>query len=399
MKNRLFTALPRQISPTKVLRYALMLVLIGIGLVYLFSESHHLSTNDFFKYWSSSRINFMGGNPYSPEDLLQEQRLAGWNEVEPKLMEYPPWIFPLVIFFGVLSHTVAQLLWLLFEISILLYCSRQLWIWYKGPLEKRWMALVIPFIFAPTILVLELGQITPLMLLGVIGFAYFIDHSHNDWLAGASLVLVSIKPQLLFVFWIAVICWIIQQHRWKVLAGAGVSVLLLMFITMLFNPQVISQYLGMLQTNPVSMWATPTIGSYLRLFWLGTESFWPQFVPAVIASLCFLVYWLKFHDSWNWSRSLPILLLVTMISSPYTWTYDLVLLLPAIILGSVWLVENGKRWSTYLLSGFFLLISIMDLALHTRLNDFWFIWVAPMMLIWYLLVYKQNVNLRVRSIT
>jgi hypothetical protein len=170
-----------------------------------------------------------------------------------------------------------------------------------------------------------------------------------------------------------------------------------MFITMVFNPQVISQYLVMVQTNAVSVWASPTIGMYLRLFWLGTESFWPQFVPAVIAGLCFLVYWLKFHDSWNWSKALPILLLVTMITSPYTWTYDLVILLPAIIQGSVWLVENGKRWSTYLLAGFFLLISILDLALHTRVNDFWFIWVAPMMLIWYLLIYRQRTSLRARS--
>lgn len=86
-----------------------------------------------------------------------------------------------------------------------------------------------------------------------------------------------------------------------------------------------------------------------------------------------------------------------MITSPYTWTYDLVILLPVIIQGSVWLVEYGKRLSTYLLAGFFLLISILDLALHTRLNDFWFIWVAPMMLVWYLLVYKQRSNLTVGS--
>ena len=398
MKHRSIASLSRQLSSTKVLRYALMLVLIIIGLAFLFSESHHLSTNDFIEYWSGSRINFMGGNPYSPVDLLQEQKLSGWQEVEPKLMVYPPWIFPLVIFFGAFSRSVAQMLWLLFQIGILLFCSHQLWILYRGPVEKRWMALLIPFIFAPTIMVLELGQITPLMLLGVIGFTYFIDHSRNDWLAGASLVLVSIKPQLLFVFWIAVICWIIQQRRWKVMIGAGVSVILLMLITMVFNPQVISQYLVMLRTNAISVWASPTIGMYLRLFWLGTENFWPQFLPAIIAGLCFLVYWLYHHASWNWSKDLPILLLVTMITSPYTWTYDLVILLPAIIQGVIWLVGNGKRWSSYLLAGLFLLISILDLFLHTRLNDFWFIWVAPMVLVWYLLVYKQNMNLRERSI-
>jgi len=397
MKKRSLATLSRHISSTKVLRYALMLVLVGIGLAFLFSESHHLSTNDFIEYWSGSRINFMGGNPYSPVDLLQEQKLSGWPEAEPKLMVYPPWIFPLVILFGAFSRSVAQMLWLLFQIGILLFCSHQLWILYRGPVEKRWMALIIPFIFAPTIIVLEFGQITPLILLGVIGFVSFIDHSRNDWLAGASLVLVSIKPQLLFVFWIAVIFWIIQQRRWKVLIGAVVSVSILMLITMLFNLQVISQYLVMLQTNAVSVWASPTIGMYLRRFWLGTENFWPQFLPPVIASLCFLLCWLKFHDSWNWLRSLPVLLLVTMITSPYTWTYDLVILLPVIIQGSVWLVEYGKRLSTYLLAGFFLLISILDLALHTRLNDFWFIWVAPMMLVWYLLVYKQRSNLTVGS--
>jgi hypothetical protein len=108
----------------------------------------------------------------------------------------------------------------------------------------------------------------------------------------------------------------------------------------------------------------------------------------------FIYYWIKHHSSWSWINELPILLLVSQITSSYTWTYDQVILIPAVIQATVWILSDWKRWSTLFLAIFYLSINILDLILHRTLSDFWFIWMAPAFLIWFLLIRWQYLNPR-----
>ena len=84
-------------------------------------------------------------------------------------------------------------------------------------------------------------------------------------------------------------------------------------------------------------------------------------------------------------KDLPIVLLVSLLTSPYAWTYDQVILVPAVIQATIWLLDARKRWSTLLLASLYLGINILNLGLHMRLSDFWFVWMVPVLLIWYLL--------------
>jgi len=370
---------------SKVIRYPILLILLALGLFFLFREAHHLSGNDFIEYWSATRINLEGGNPYSPDELLKVQKQGGWIHQQPKLMVYPPWTFSIVIIFGLFEYSHAQLLWLLCQIGVILYCANKIWALYGGQVKQQWVAWVIPFIFAPTILVLGIGQITPLLLLGIIGFISFIEKHRNDYIAGVFLTLVLIKPQVIYIFWIALLFWIVEQRRWLILVSSGVSLLFLILLALIFNPNVIKQFLEMMQANLISQWASPTIGAYLRFFWLGTDIFWPQYLPAIFGGLWFLVYWFKHHSSWHWLKELPILLFVSILTTPYAWTYDQVILVPAVIQATIWLLNARKRWVALLLACLFLGINILDLGLHMRLSDFWFVWMVPVLLIWYLL--------------
>jgi hypothetical protein len=125
---------------------------------------------------------------------------------------------------------------------------------------------------------------------------------------------------------------------------------------------------------------------------LGIDKFWLQFVAPVIAILWFAYYWHKHHHTWFWLNEVPILLLVSTVSAPYTYTYDQIILIPAIIQAVVWLVLDWKRWSTLIFAMLFLIINILDLVLHMRLSDFWFIWMAPALFIWYLLIRRMYAN-------
>jgi len=367
-------------------------VYILITLAPTLSQSKYLPSDDFVPYWAGGKLNLVGENPYDAQKKESVQIAAG-GEPSSKypiaIMLSPPWALPIVMPLSALDYPLSRLIWLLISIACLVICAQLLWRFNKGSPQKLWIALVAILIFGPTISVLESGQFTPLILLGITGFLFFTISHQNDWVAGACLALATIKPQVAFIFWIALLFWVIKECRWKIIISCFVTILLMTLIAMAFNHHIIQQYLGMMENSYIPQLATPTIGAYIRFFWLGIDKFWLQFVPAIFAGLWFLVYWKKHGNSWVWLYELPILLFVSQISAPYTYTYDQVILMPAIILAIIWLVAAKLRWSTIIFACVFIGITILDLILHMRLDDFWFIWMAPTLFIWFLLIRRQ----------
>lgn len=370
-----------------MIRTTVLLIALLVCLFLLIKEIHDLRFNDFIEYWSAAKTIMTGGNPYNPDELIVFQNQGGLIYTQPIMMYNPPWTLAVIALFGFFDRPFGQLIWLLLNTSILLFCAVQIWKIYKGQSNQRWISWLVAFIFAPTILVLELGQITPFLLLGLIGFLTFITTKKKDWAAGLCIVLVSIKPQLTIIFGVALLLWIIQQRRWLILFSAIIAILFLTGIAMAFNPHIIPQYLETMSSGWIIPHATPTIGAYLRFFWLGTNNLWPQYVPAFIGVIWFIYYWNKHKNSWHWETEIPLLLLVSVVISPFAWTYDYVILLPVIIQAMSWIAQDWKRWSSRLMVSIFFLISILDLILHIKLNEFWFIWMPICLFIWYLLVH------------
>ena len=54
----------------------------------------------------------------------------------------------------------------------------------------------------PTLIALRMGQISPLMLAGLVGFLYFLRHERG-WLAGLALLPATVKPHLFHLVWLA----------------------------------------------------------------------------------------------------------------------------------------------------------------------------------------------------
>jgi Glycosyltransferase family 87 len=371
------------------LRYLLLVILIIIGGLFLSRFSRQIRTNDFIEYWSAGKLILQGGNPYSQSEMKQIQMTEPITIAPPIMMFNPPWTLPVVIPFALPARPLGQILWLIAQIGAVMISANLLWQLYGGRPEQRWIGLLATFIFASTILVLEIGQITPFILLGITGFIYCVERDKNDLAAGAFLALVAIKPQIAIIFMTAVLCWVIQQRRYKIILGAGLAVALLLVFTMILNPHIIQQYILSLKANQIVDSATPTIGSYLRLFWVGVSSFWIQFLPSGLGVLWLIYYYFTRRESWNWLSELPIILLVSLITSPYVWTYDQVILLPAILLVFIWIAREGKHRSALILIALFVLINVLNFTLHLKLSEFWFIWVAPALLGWFLLARWQ----------
>lgn len=359
----------------------------------------YLHSDDFIRYWASGKLNVQGENPYELARIIKLQEEAGDanSNISNAIVLNPPWAIALLMPFGLFDYYIGRLSWLFLSIALILISAIILWKIYSGNPKHRWFVILLVFIFAPTISVLEVGQIAAFVLIGITGFIYFTSVVRNDWMAGISLAIISIKPQLILLFWVALLFWIIQQRRWKILLSIIVTILSLTLVAVITNPHIVGQYLHMLQTYQISDWASPTIGAYIRYFWLETQQFWLQFLPVVLGGIWLIYYWYRHYETWNWVNELPIILLVSMILSPYSWTYDLVVLIPAVVLATIWIANDWKRWSTALMLIIFLGISILDLVLHMKLDDFWFIWVAPAVLIWFLLVrrlYPKSQNMK-----
>jgi hypothetical protein len=368
--------------------FLLAIAVIGlIRLAPILVTPQIIASDDYLRFWAGARLNLHGENPYDLARISQLQVEAGDTlSNQNSLMLNPPWAIALIMPFGLPAYPISRVIWLLISAALILLASQMLWRIYSGEPKLRWLAMLTVFIFAPTISTLEKGQVTCFILLGIAGFLYFIVIKRNDWLAGLFLAISTVKPQLILLFFMALIFWIIHERRWKILLSMVAAIFTLTLVSALFNPHVIQQYLSMLVTYQVSDWAVPTFGSYLRYFWLGLDQFWPQFLPFLLGLIWFAFYWKRHANCWNWAEQMPIILLVSILTSPYAWTYDLVVLLPAIILAVIWLIADRKSWSSILLLALFLLINILDLILHMKLDEFWFIWLAPALFIWYLAV-------------
>jgi len=143
----------------------------------ILNESSRISSQDYSQFWAAGRLNRAGENPYSPEKINEiKSRLSGLDE-SPQVVAIaynPPWALPIFMLFSLAEYTFSRLLWLILSIGILIYCANRIWRAYGGPERLRWVPLLMAFTLGPTLLLLRQGQLTPLVLLGVVGFLYHV---------------------------------------------------------------------------------------------------------------------------------------------------------------------------------------------------------------------------------
>ena len=315
------------------------------------------------------------------------ERAAG-RRTEVLLMWNPPWTLALAMPLALFSYPISRLMWLILSIMMILTATSWTWTLLGGSTQKRWLASVIAFTFFPTIIVLRNGQIGPVLLLGVAGFLHF-EHKKRYWLAGAFAALLAIKPHLLYLVCISILVWSIGRRRWGILGGGALILLSATLTAMMFNPHVITQYLSATVAESPLVWMTPTFGSLLRWL-LGFELKWLAFIPMVAGIFWLGLYGLRHRADWLWADRIPLLLLVSVVSAPFGWSFDQVVLIPALlqVMIQMFAISRGRIVYGGIIS--YLAINIAAFAIHARFHDFWLIWLAPALLIWYLLAQRWS---------
>src|ERR1700730_8736168 len=169
----------------KILRQLVAALIVLAGLLVI-SVTGHPGWKDYISYWSAGNLLIHHANPYSRPDVLALERTHGFPETRPLMMRNPPWALFLTAPLGFGNPAAGLFLWTLAAAGCIVAFIRLL----RVPPEDR--ALV--FLFAPVIAVFRTAQTSPFLLLGFCLFLYL--HRRRPFLAGASLLLMAIKPHL-----------------------------------------------------------------------------------------------------------------------------------------------------------------------------------------------------------
>ena len=300
--------------------------------------------DDFVAYWAAGRLNASGGNPYDSAQLLPLQRTANWTKDVAYRIWYPPWALPLLMPFSVVPYTVGRLLWFAVNSVALILCADRLWRYYGGDARHRGLAWIIGATFAPATLCWRTGQIGVVLLLGLVCFLS-LERDRRYLAAGAALTLAAIKPQLLYLFWIALLLWVVDRRRWPILLGAALTGLVLLVAACAPNPAVFREFFqNAISDQPYQ--PVSTLGTVLRMLSIGLsgrDRYWLQFLPSAVGAVWLTLYWRRHRPTWGWGKQLPVVLLACLTTASWAWVYDETVLLVAVIQIAAASIGNHAR--------------------------------------------------------
>ena len=332
---------------------------------------------DFAQYWTAAHLARQ--NPYSVQGVINLERSAGiLGSTTPMVLRNPPWAVVLVLPLSLVSYPVGYAAWTLLSIVVVAGCARAAWKLFD-PAPSVAPALLC-LLFGPTVVLLMLGQLTVLVLLGVTLFLTMVERK-RDWLAGASFLLLLLKPHVLALFLLAVSLWTIRCKRWAILVSAVLTLTTASVAALAINPHIFSQYRDFAGQFAREVIAYPNLGG---LFFTLTGRHSLAFRPQLLGVVWSAFYWYLRRASWDWKTDGVLVLLVSVCCSYYSFPYDQVLALPALI-GAF--ADGNRRvfLAGFLVTNLGYAAYISNIAGHFGFNYLFLWWTASGWLITYLL--------------
>ena len=374
----------------------ILVALCCIGLLQLWLASHdprHL--DDFLTYWTAGRLNAQGINPYDADRVLALQRDVGWPKPFAYRIWYPPWTIGLFMPLASMPQSTARFVWYLLSLGAVVVCADWLWRAYGGDPGKRGIAWLVAATFAPVPIVWKTGQVSPIMLLGIVGFLAGI-RADRPLRAGACLALAASKPQLAYLVWPALVLDATRTRDFRPVVSLAITIGFLLGVALIANPDVLAQFITLSRSESPHVALAPYVlpsapGTALRwvAVWLaGTDVPNLQFVPMLAGIAWLLWYWQRRGDHWSWLEDMPYVLLVSFATTSWCWVYDEALLLVPLIHAAVVLADH-RPWerSERLLVMAYVVTNVVILSANvSRAHASSYVWTQYAFLALYLLL-------------
>lgn len=372
----------------------LFIILVGMLLaIFVPIQRAEFGKIDFMPYWSASKILLAGGNPYDPSDLFKQQEiirsdLDNLRDVDPAWG--PPWTMLLISPLTWLEFEVAVRFWIFLNVSFVSLALYLLWEMLFRPADRKGLILTlgVGFLFGNTIRLIELGQFSAILLIAFVLYIWCIEREYDAW-AGISLIFLTIKPQITYLILAVIFIWAFRNRKWGIFTGfISLGLLLLIFLWIVF-PNWFGEYFKIMISIPGIPISYTTIGSFIESIF-GISTF--KYFGLLLLPLAFPLS--NYVGKAGWLTTLNLALLISIPLAPYGFSFDHVLLIPAVVQMLSW-IRNKKLPVNYAWGiGIGIVVSYgvvyYLMSIPSGLPYYWLIWPTFGMVILYLIVWFKN---------
>ena len=365
-------------SPLRMLAAALIVAFgycLVAAMVVMNVGSKNVTGSDFVEYWAAEQQIVHGGNPYDPVTTLQVEQAEGRTTNQTEVTFSPPVAFILALPLGYVNLKTGYILWTL---ALFTGFAASVWIlWLQHGCPNTLLHLLC-FAFAPALICILASQLGIFFLLGVALFLYL----HKTWpvLAGAALLPCALKPHLFVPVAVTLLLWTISTKAYRALAGFLIALVCSSALTLRLDTHIWSQYAQMMKTMSVMSAVSPTLSAHLRLL-IARNAAWVQFVPEIAACGWAAWYFWTRRTRWDWMEQGLLVLLVSVLCSPYGYFTDESVLLPAVLAGLYRARNSGRSLVPIaVMCG----AALIEMGETVRLAKPYYLWTTPAWLAWYL---------------
>jgi hypothetical protein len=315
----------------------------------IFDRAGNIKFQDFLQFPISARLIVQGqaDELYNDQVLATQIRDIVGRPTSVRLQYFygPQVALPWVPFAGL--PFLAQA-WMWVALSLLMYAACVYQLWKACPALSAYPGLLAlcAVAYPPLFHFFVRGQLSVIPLLCFTA-AYLAFAARREWLAGIALGFLVFKPQFL----VAIPLVLLLARAWKAFAGLALSSgVQLAFTAIYFGPSVMRTYFQMLlhsasQPGSTELALSPIQMHSLRAFWTLLIP-WPRGVWLFYLLSVFVVITLA-SAVWKSSSSLPLrfsaLVLAAVLVNPHLYIYDLLALVPALLLLTDWAIANAQH--------------------------------------------------------
>jgi hypothetical protein len=288
---------------------------------------------DFLRYWAATYLFVKGQNAYDSQALRSLEVEASPDVIGERIEAgddseawAPPWTLALLSPLGLIPFDIAVIIWVFFNTTLTGLSAWMTWEMLGRNQDEKGFTLLLAatYWFSSTILLVQIGQISSLLLIGIVLFIYLMNREQDAW-AGAVLILLTVKPQITILVLMIIGLWALVHRRWKVIAGFLVSASASLAVTFLISPNWIADYLGIFSKIPATTHSNSTVGSLVEML---TGISWFRYIGILLLPSAFYFY--RKIETWGWITTINLSLLLFLPFTLYGYSYDHVVFLLAI---------------------------------------------------------------------
>ena len=324
---------PHPLRPLLIAASVLLVFgLLTWGMYEMLTGPARYNNRDFMSLFAGGKAILRGLDPYDP---------AVWNPLRAELgstwmpddrVPFPLWTLLLVLPFAALDLGWAAAAWLAFSLCVLgagLFLLINSYYHKPLPVGEFFLVALFTFTYRAGLVSMNNGQIT-FVLFFIVSLFLVLVKRKRPFLAGIVLSFIIIKPNPFILFVPAFGLWLLWQRRWTTIAGGATGGLALLLASWLVQPGWLFEWLNVRGKTEATA-ITPTV-------WGLAYEIWPEwwaalglvFVVGVTAVLGLIIFR---NPNLTETEVLPLVLIASLLTTPYAWVYEhLLLLVPALLI-------------------------------------------------------------------